>query len=342
MIKVRREGIVLKATNNEFENLSVLNPGVIQEGNTVHMIYRAIDKDYISCLGYAKLEGPKKIVERWDKPFLYPKYKIEKKGIEDARITKIGNTYYLTYVVHDGKHALIAYSAGNDLFNLKRGGVISPKITYDRAGKLFRHSKLKDDYYFFESFYKQYNGKNIYVWEKDGIIFPEKIKGKYAMLHRILPDIQLIYFKDFDFLKDRYNWMEYLMHLEKHVVLEGKYGFELRHIGGGAPPIKTSKGWLLIYHGTEESNQGRVYHAGAALLDLKNPQKVIGRLPYPILSPEKDYELSGHVDQVIFPTGTAIFDKRLYVYYGAADSHIAAMSVDLNELLKELGKHKVK
>ncbi len=341
MIKIKREGVILKPTNNSFENRSVLNPAIYQDGRTVHLIYRALDKNFISCLGYARLNGPTKVVERWRRPFMAPKYNYEKKGIEDPRIVKIGNTLYLTYVVHDGQNALIAYASGKDLFKLKRGGIISPNISYSKASKLFKYSKLKDDYYFFESFYKNYGGKNIKVWNKDGFLFPEKINDNFVLVHRILPDMQLVYFKNFDQLKDEYFWLDYLMNLSKYVMLEGAQGFEARHVGGGAPPIKTKRGWLMIYHGTEESNKRRIYRAGAALFSLNHPKKLIARLPYPLFSPEEDYEIHGHVDQVVFPTGTSIFKNRLYIYYGAADSRIAVISVGLNDLLKELLKNKI-
>lgn len=342
MIKVRREGAILEPTKNKFENLSVLNPGVFQDGKKVHLIYRAINRGYISSLGYAKLDGPVKVVERWNRPFLAPKYSYEKKGIEDPRIVKIGDTFYITYVAHDGKNALIAYAYGKDLFKLKRGGIISPNITYAKAGKLFKYSKLKDDYYFFESFYKNYGGKNIKVWDKDGFLFPLKFHDKFILVHRILPDIQLVYFKDFRQLKDEYFWVDYLMNLAKHVMLEGAHGFEARNVGGGAPPVKTDYGWLMIYHGTEESNKRRIYRAGAALYSLEHPRKLIARLPYSLFSPEQDYEIHGHVSQVVFPTGTSIFNGRLYIYYGAADSRIAVVSVSLDGLLKELMKYKIK
>lgn len=342
MLKLRRDGVVLAPTQNIFENKSVLNPAVYQNGETVHMIYRAISNNFISCLGYARLDGPTKVVERWTKPFLAPELKYESKGVEDARLTKIGDTFYLVYIVHDGKNALLAYSFGKDLFNLKRGGIISPKIQYAKAAKLFAHSKLKDDYYFFEAYYKEYAGKNVMIWDKDGFLFPEKIDGQFVMAHRILPDVQLVYFNDFSELKDVFFWGEYLMNLSKHVVLEGEQGWENRHVGGGAPPIKTDHGWLMIYHGTQEENEGRTYRGGAALFDLKNPRKLIARLPYPILAPEKTYELRGHVSEVVFPTGTAIFNKRLYIYYGAADSVIAAGSIELNKLINELLKYKIK
>lgn len=342
MIKIKREGVILKPTQNSFENKSVLNPGIYQTGRTVHLIYRAINNSQISSLGYARLDGPTKVIERWSRPFMSPKYNYEKRGIEDPRIVKIGHTFYLTYVAHDGKNALIAYASGKDLFKLKRGGIISPNIPYSKAGKLFKYSKLKDDYYFFESFYKKYGGKNIKVWDKDGFLFPEKINDNFVLAHRILPDLQLVYFKNFSQLKDEYFWFDYLMNLAKYVMLEGAHGFEARHVGGGAPPIKTKRGWLIIYHGVEESNNGRIYRAGAALFSLDHPRKLIARLPYPLFAPKEDYEIRGQVNRVVFPTGTSIFKNRLYIYYGAADSRIAAASVSLDGLLAELTKYKIK
>lgn len=342
MIRVKREGVILEPTKNNFEDKSVLNPAVFQDGQTLHLIYRAINKDFISSFGYAKLEGPVKVIERRKEPFMAPKYSYEKRGVEDPRIVKIGEIFYLTYVVHDGKNALLAYSYGKNLLNLKRGGIISPKMPYAKASKLFKYSKLKDDYYFFEAYYQRYGGKNIKIWNKDGFLFPEKINDKFALVHRILPDMQIVYFNDFKQLKDEYFWIDYLMNLSKYVMLEGAHGFEARHVGGGAPPLKTEHGWLFIYHGTEESNKKRIYRAGAALFDKHNPQKLIARLPYPLFSPEEDYELKGHVNNVVFPTGTALFRNRLYIYYGAADSHIGVVSVKLESLLEELLKNKVK
>jgi len=161
-----------------------------------------------------------------------------------------------------------------------------------------------------------------------------------VLTHRILPDIQITYFNEFRELRYNDFWEDYLRKMHKYVLLEGMHGFEERHIGGGAPPIKTKHGWLLIYHAAEETNKCRVYRAGAVLLNLKNPQKVIGRLPYPLFEPEKDYEVTGHVNDIVFPTGTAHFGEDLYIYYGAADSKICVASVNLEELIQELKRNK--
>ncbi|NCN25171.1 pesticidal protein Cry7Aa [Candidatus Falkowbacteria bacterium CG10_big_fil_rev_8_21_14_0_10_37_14] len=340
MIKVKKHGVVLSPTTRFFEDRSVLNPGILQEGRSVHMVYRAINKDYMSSLGYARFNGATHLDDRLDKPFMEATAQYESHGMEDPRITQIDNEIYLIYVAHDGRNAQIAYAYGHDLFHLKRGGLIGPKIRYSAAAKLFNKKELKDDYLFFEAFYKNYAGTDVLIWEKDGVLFPEKIRGKFVLTHRILPDIQIVSCKDFSELKSTAFWKDYIKNLHKFVVLENKYRFEERHIGGGAPPIKTKHGWLMLYHGVEESNAGRIYHAAAALFDLKNPKKLISRLPYPLFSPEKDFELKGHVDSVVFPTGTAQFGDKLYIYYGAADSHIAVASVNLDDLLDELLRYK--
>src|SRR5690606_9327735 len=95
------------------------------------------------------------------------------------------------------------------------------------------------------------------------------------------------------------------------------------YIGGGCPPIETDKGWLLIYHGVQDTKEGFVYSACAALLDIDDPRIEIARLPYPLFLPEKEWECSGNVRNVCFPTGCIIDEKVLYIYYGAADEHIA-------------------
>jgi beta-1,2-mannobiose phosphorylase / 1,2-beta-oligomannan phosphorylase len=343
MLKIEKHGIVLAPTSLPFENLSTFNPGILQEGNTVHVVYRALNDKFISSLGYAKLDGPLNVVKRWEEPFMAPKYNYEKKGIEDPRITKIGKEIFMTYVVHDGKHAQIAYSSGTDLFNLQRGGIISPRITYAKAEKLFSSAeKLKDDYNFFASFYKEHAARDVLVWEKDGMFFPEKIKRKYAFIHRVLPDMQMALAGDLKEYADMHYWVDHLENLDKHVILEGRYGFEARHVGGGAPPIKTKVGWLIIYHAAEPRNTGRIYTAGAAILDLKNPRITVARLPYPLIEPKESFERKGHVHDVVFPTGTAIFDNRLYIYYGSADTFTSVASVRLDNLLDELMKHKNK
>ncbi len=335
MLIVKKRGVLLRPTKHDFENFAVLNPGSWQEGRTVHLFYRALDKEFRSSIGYARLEGPMKVVERWEKPILEREFDYESKGVEDPRIVKIEDTFYLFYVAHDGKNAITAYATGNDLFTLKKRGVLSPRIPYRRADRIFRKSRLKDSYSFFAAYYEKEMGEDVLLWHKDIFLFPEKIRGRFALLHRVLPDIQLIFFSDFKELTASF-WTKHLKELSEYVVLENKHWFETRNIGGGCVPIATDEGWLLIFHTVEARNEGRVYHACAALLDREDPRKVIGRLHEPLFSPEEPWEKRGHVPNVVFPTGTAVFGDTLYMYYGAADKRIAVASVKLKELIKEM------
>lgn len=334
---VEKLGVVLEPTKNKFEERAVLNPGVYQEGEFVHIFYRAIDAENQSSIGYAKLKGPMQLIERWDHPIINRgPSPYESKGVEDARIVKTGDTFYMTYVVHDGKNALTAYASGRDLMKLRKKGIISPLIKYDEAARLFRQEKLKDRYFMFESYYEEFAGKDVMLWSKDMFPFPRKIGNQYAIIHRILPDIQLVYFNNFKDLQNKEFWENYLNHLAHYVLLENKYWFESRNVGGGAPPVETPEGWLMIFHAVEELNKSRIYHAAAALLDLDDPLHVIGRFDYPLFSPEEDWEKSGFVNNVVFPTGTAIFGDDLYIYYGAADQRIAVAKVNLEHLIHDL------
>ncbi len=334
MVAVKNEGIILEKTSLKFENKGVFNPACILVDGITHMFYRAINQNDISSIGYCQLKD-NKVVKRLTEPVLFPEYDYEKKGVEDPRITFLEGTYYLLYTAYDGKNALIAYATSKDLVHFTKQGLISPKISYDEAGDIFRTSKVRERYSMFEALYEEREGKDVLLFEKDAYLFPQKFGSKFALFHRILPGIQIIYFNSFSELtKDR--WRDYLRNLGDFIVLDPLFWFENRNIGGGCPPIETSNGWLIIYHAIEDTSFGKIYHASAALLDLKNPLKVLGRLTQPLFSPKAPWEKKGVTDNVVFPTGAVVQNKRLYIYYGAADTLIAAKSVDLTELLTQL------
>ena len=336
MIQIKDEGIILEATDLPFENEAVLNPTCIEVDGVVHMFYRAVRKgDMVSSIGYCQLDENGKVINRLNHPILFPEHDFEKKGIEDPRIVFLEGIYYLFYTVYDGRNALIAYATSTDLINFEKHGIISAKFSYDEAEDLFRQSKVREGYQFFESVFKDRSGKDVALWEKDAFIFPKKFNGKFAFVHRVLPGIQVAYFNSFSELNDDY-WKKYFLGLDKYIILEPKYEFESRNIGGGAVPIETEDGWLFIYHTVEDSNKGKIYHAGAALLDINDPTKVIGRLRMPLFSPKEEWEKNGDVNNVVFPTGCAIRNGQLFVYYGAGDKVIAAKSMDLKKLLTEL------
>lgn len=334
MINIKDEGIVLEKTDLAFENKAVLNPTCIQIGDITHMYYRAVSSENVSSIGYCRLKD-NKVIERFDKPVLFPEFDYEVKGVEDPRVTYLDGIYYLFYTAYDGKDALIAYATSKDLVHFVKEGVISPRISYDKAEDIFRETGIEKRYTMYERVYREKEGEDVLLFEKDASLFPRKINGKFALLHRVLPGIQIIYFDKFSDLTDE-NWRDYFKNFGKFIVLDPLYGFESLKIGGGVPPIETEEGWLIIYHSVEDTPEGEVYHAAAALLDRDNPLKVLGRLKEPLFSPKETWEKNGVVNQVVFPTGTVIKEGRLYIYYGAADTRIGAKSLLLRDLLDEL------
>jgi predicted GH43/DUF377 family glycosyl hydrolase len=171
------------------------------------------------------------------------------------------------------------------------------------------------------------------------MIFPEPVNGKVILMHRVEPNIQFAYFNSLEEMLagNRKYWQNYMKNIGKYIIMQPEFEWEASKIGAGAPPIKTDRGWLMIYHGVDKN---LIYRGGAALLDLDNPSKVIARLPEPVLEPERKYELVGDVPNVVFPQGTAVFDDELIVFYGGADKVIGAASGNINELLDTLEKFK--
>jgi predicted GH43/DUF377 family glycosyl hydrolase len=339
MINVKKEGILLSKTELEFENEAVLNPAVIRVGDSVHIYYRAVRNGNHSSIGYCRLDGPLTVVERWDKPFMIPEFDFESQGVEDPRITKIDDTYYMSYTGYDGVNARGALATSKDLIHFKKHGIIVPPITYAHFVYLVESAgKVNENYYHNHKFYYQEGDpdEKILLWDKNVVFFPRRIKGNLVFLHRIRPGIQLVSVKNLkDLTKD--FWKEYFHNFHDHIVMDPFHDFESDYIGSGCPPIETEHGWILIYHGVQDTDKGLIYSAcAAALLDLDDPRKVIARLSYPLFSPEYHWELVGDVNNVVFPTGAVLFGDTLFIYYGAADSHIAVASLRFSELLTEL------
>jgi len=340
MITVEKLGIILSPTEREFENNGVLNPGIYQEGNTVHILYRAVKEGNYSSIGYAKTDGPFKIVERKDAPIITRDFDYEKHGVEDTRIVKIENEYYLTYTAYDGVNAMGALATSKDLVHFEKHGLITPQINYQEYERLIQccGSTLNPKYHHYYRLFAQIGlveDEFRLLRDKDVVLFPRKINGKFAMLHRIWPGIQIVYFNDWKDLTKSF-WEEYLKNLTEFIVIDPKGTHEASYIGAGGPPIETDYGWLMIYHGVQETVTGTIYHANAALLQLDKPENEIARLDLPLFSPTKHWEIEGEVSDVVFPTGHAIFGEDLYIYYGAADKHIAVAKMNINELLHEL------
>lgn len=309
MIKYEKLGIVMKPLANQLGQYARFNAGVTLIDKTVHMLYRATNsefkdkKNYISTIGYAKLSVDGEILYDSNKQVIFPTLTEERMGCEDPRIVEFEGNYYVFYTAYDGITARVAIAKTNDFENYEKLGVI-----------------------------KHFTG------DKDAFIFPERINGKIAYIHRIDPSIQVDYFDSIEDLLLEDNWIGYEDRVNDSVIMKSEYAWESKKVGGSVPPIKTDKGWLFLYHGVNDNAE---YRSGVALLDLDNPSKVIARIPYPLIEPTEDYELYGDVNNVVFPEGAYIYEEELYVYYGCADKYIALAKINVNYLLEELGKYSV-
>jgi len=343
---VKKHGVILEKTENSFENEGVFNPAAIREGEFVHLFYRAVREGNFSSIGYCKLKGPLEVVERLEHPVFYPAISQEFKGTEDPRITKIEDTYYLSYAAFDGVNVFGAYAISKDLKKFERKGIITPKFTFDEYAELIRKNleMISHKHILFYDLFQKYKLTNmmkadLYVWDKNVVFFPRKINGKFAFLHRLYPTIQIVYYEDPKELTMEF-WSNYISNLKEHIVLNPSFHYERSHIGAGCPPIETEDGWLLIYHAAQTSPTGLIYHAAAALVDIDDPCKVLAHLKKPLFEPTEPYEKVGMVNNVVFPSGTALFDDELYVYYGAADLCLAVASMSITALLNELKQQK--
>ncbi len=216
----------------------------------------------------------------------------ERYGIEDPRVTRIDDTYYITYTAY---------------------GPPGPRVAI---------GKTRD----FKSFERVCLATE--VDNKDAVLFPEKIGGYYVMINRpsgmggTRGSMWITYSPDLVF------WGR------SRVLLSPKPGWGGHKVGVCTPPLKTEEGWLVLYHGIRETAAGRLYRIGAMLLDLKNPEVILGYCPHFIFGPEEPYERTGDVPNVVFPCGWILEpDGTVKMYYGAADTCIGIAEARLEDLI---------
>ncbi len=227
-----------------------------------------------------------------DAPSIMPDAGEECWGMEDPRITKINDTYYINYTAVSPNGAATALITTKDF------------ISYQRHGNIF----LPEN--------------------KDVTIFPDKIGEMYYCFNRPVPkgigspDIWMSESRD-------------MLHWGGHRHFYGvSEGWENGRIGGGAPPFKTEKGWIAIYHAADINNR---YCLGVFLLDPDDPCKIIAKSKQPLLEPEMDYEIHGFFGQVVFSCGVLFEDNIVKIYYGAADYSICMAEVILESIYEHLG-----
>ena len=213
----------------------------------------------------------------------------EKRGIIDARITRLDNKYYITYL-GVGRHGIVLCLASTvDFRKVERLGIISEPET------------------------------------KAGALFPAKFKGRYARLERPRQSGSIW----ISYSKDLFTWGE------MEVVLGPRRGFwDTDRVGCAVPPILIDEGWLLIYYSVKNTSAGPITRIGAAVLDKKNPSKMVSRSNIPILSPREDYERIGDINNLVFSTGAVLEDDgELKIYYGVADNCICLGTTKLNDVI---------
>ena len=216
----------------------------------------------------------------------------ERKGIEDPRITPVDGTYYIMYTAASGYGPRLALAKTTDFETFERVGLISEPDN------------------------------------KDGVLFPRKIGGRYARLDRpMVGGMGNIWIS---YSQDLIHWGN------SRVVMpvRGEYWDSWR-VGASAPPIETEYGWLEIYHGVKDTSHGPIYRLGAAMLDRDDPARVLCRSSIPILTPREYYERVGDIPNVVFSSGAIMEDnEEIKIYYGAADTCICVGTACLSELLQ--------
>lgn len=171
------------------------------------------------------------------------------------------------------------------------------------------------------------------IVNKNAVLFPEKVRGKYVMLHRVYPNILLDYLDDLEFDGET-RWLE-----GKHMIPPSTDGWDNHKVGAGPPPIRTREGWLLICQGVGKG-EGYRYKIGAMLLDKHHPEWVIARPREPILEPDEWYTNQGWKAGVVYPCGAVVKDGQLFVYYGGADTYVCVATAPLDEFMRDLARER--
>ncbi|MGE0078016.1 MAG: glycosidase [Bacteroidales bacterium] len=328
--KYENNPILSPNTDNDWESLVVCNPGVYHENGQFYMLYRAAgnDNEHVIRFGLATSNDGFNFKRTSNKPTLVPNPDGPDAGcIEDARVVKFDDYYYITYAFRPfppGQYWKFAHdvvltpNVGTNapLFlknNIANSGLAMTKDfkTWLRLGRITQ-SNMDD---------------------RDVILFPEKINNKFAMLHRPKEWVGDEYGTKHPAIWIRFSDDLLVWNEPSQLLIKGIDNSWEEKIGGSTPPLRTEHGWLTLYHGVENGGKG-YYRVGAILLDLNDPTKVLGRTKNWIMEPEHYYELEGPYQGCVFPTGNTIIDDTLYVYYGAADKYIGVATANVNELIE--------
>jgi len=289
--------VMLPDPSSDWETYNVFNPAVIFDNGLFHMLYRAQGLDWVSRIGYAVSDDG----IRWNRlrrPVFEPQDDTDSRGVEDPRVVRLGDWFYMTYTAFGSA----AHGAAKPTH---AGGSILPMIARSR---------------------------NLIAWErlgpitrgednKDHVLFPRTIRGRYVALHRRYPNVWLA------FSDDLVTWHEEDMY---PIYGPRPEGWDSKSVGNNGPPIETEHGWLVLNHAY---NPGRVYRLGVVLLDLEYPSNVLRRPAEAIFEPREMWELRGDIPNVVFSGANPVVDGTVYVYYGGGDHAIGLATCLLSDLI---------
>lgn len=320
-LKRVRHNPIIEPSLYSWESKATFNPAAFESDGKIHILYRAIGEDDSSVLGYAYSYDGLNIEGR-------PTYHIYKRffnynenmpkidyisgggwsgGCEDPRLVLIDDTVYMIFTAFDGWGSVRLALTSIKLEDFKK-----KKWNWKKAVMISPPGQIN----------------------KNWVIFPEKINGKFAIMHSFYPNILIDYFDSLDELDGK----KFIKSNNTRPV-DHTRGWDSWFRGVGPSPIKTKDGWLIIYHAMDHKNPDR-YRMGAMLLDLKDPTKILYRSNSPILEPEEDYENNGHKWGVIYACGAVVKSGELFVYYGGADKYVCVATINLKELIEDLKKNK--
>ena len=314
LVRETRNPILAADPAHDWEATAVMNPSVLLDGLRRHMLYRALGEHNIvrpsgklyhtSSIGYAQSQDGLNFTRRAE-PFLAPAPGDSAIGFEDPRITRLDGEDYLFYTS-------VSFGEGGDLRVQIAGARCHDFANVTKLGLVpFQE-----------------------IWRfKAAALFPERIGGRLGFLYTAGANspASTIYYLEADSIEDLFDPLE-LAVLDKTAILSPTAGAG-RSPELGAVPLRTSEGWLLIY--CPESYR-KEWTIGAALLDLKDPRRVLAKSTTPLLVPQEDYELEGYVDNMAFPEGAIIEGDELSVYYGGGDRGVCLARGSLKELLSSL------
>ncbi len=311
----------------EWMSKGTFNPAAIFLKDKIHLLFRAIGSDGLSRIGYSESTdglhfdeiypkpvfslkyshmGDEKMVKRYD-PVIYPSGG-SWGGCEDPRMVNIDDTIYVTFNAFDTwdniRVGLITISK-KDFLNKKWYKWSTPKLISAK-------------------------GRN-----KNWVLFPEKIKGKFAILHNLFAKdpnkVVIDYVKDLESIGP--EGLD-LVSPDPQKMPNHKIAWHNRMRSVGTPPIKTEEGWLIFYHATDKAEPSK-YKMGAMLLDLHDPVKIISRFTVPVLTPDMWYE-NDWKPGIIYTCGAVIKNDTLFIYYGGGDKHVCVATVSFKKFMDNL------